>query len=123
MDWIIKNTNRLKFHTNLRELFKGGWIDIYKYNWVVSDLDFYGPDPKELFVNFEDDYFILTPHQFQKIIDTDFQLIWGVISAIPINEVINFANGLPPFADGNDEIWENGNLQIGKYCGGNNCMG
>jgi len=112
MNWIIESTERLKFHTNLNELFKGDWIDIYKYNWIVSDLDFYYIDPEDFSVNFEDDYFILTPDQFQKIVDTDFQLIWGVICAIPINETINFKDNLPPFADGNSELWKNGNLQV-----------
>ncbi len=110
MNWIINNTKKLSFHTNLSELLKPIIGHLNSFHWILSDLDFISNE--ELSINFEKDFFILSNEDFTKLLDSNTQIIWGVICAIQKNELINFDKNNLPFADGNDLIWKNDNFQI-----------
>ena len=110
MDWIIRNTKKIEFHTNLREILKPIFEDLENYNWFLCDLDFV--TDKSLPINFDEDYFKLTSEEFQKIINSHTQIIWGVISAVPKNMVIEIDENNLPFVEGNELVWKNNNLQI-----------
>ena len=63
-------------------------------------------------INFDKDYFILKNEDFQKIADSRTQIIWGVISAVPKSFAVEVDTENLPFVEGNDLVWENGNLQV-----------
>jgi hypothetical protein len=88
MNWIIRSTKSIKFHTNLHEVLKPIWEDLFEYNWVLTDLDFMSDD-NEIYIDFDHDYFILNKEQFEKLYQSDTQIIWGIISAIPKNAELN----------------------------------
>lgn len=110
MNWIIRDTTKIDFHTNLNEILKPILTDLQDYNWLLCDLDFIAENP--LPINFDKKYFILKNEDFQKIINSQTQIIWGVISAIPQNIPIKVNENNLPFVEGNDLVWENGNLQV-----------
>ncbi|PBI91603.1 hypothetical protein BSF41_12050 [Flavobacterium sp. ACN2] len=110
MNWIIQKSDKLEFHTNLKEILKPILFEIQEYNWVISDLDFISD--KELPINYEKEFVILTSQEFNEILNSQTQFIWGVISGFPKdNEIVIDENNLP-YAEGNDLIWKNGNFQI-----------
>lgn len=110
MNWIIRNTSKIEFHTNLNEILKPISADLENYNWFLCDLDFMSDSP--LPINFDKDYFILKNEDFQKIADSRTQIIWGVISAVPKSFAVEVDTENLPFVEGNDLVWENGNLQV-----------
>lgn len=87
MNWIIRSTKKVKFHTNLQEILKPIWNNLTEYDWVLTDLDYMSD--KELPINFNHDYFILNQEQFKLLYQSDAQIIWGIISAVPKNSELN----------------------------------
>ena len=63
-------------------------------------------------INFDENYFILKNEDFQKIVNSQTQIIWGVLSAVPKNIDVKIDENNLPFVEGNDMVWENGNLQV-----------
>lgn len=110
MNWIIRNTERIKFHTFLDEILKPISEDLENFNWFLCDLDYISDST--LPINFDEDYFILNNKEFQKIVDSQIQIIWGVISAVPKNIDIEINKNDLPFVEGNDLVWKNGNFQV-----------
>ncbi|MDR6489214.1 hypothetical protein J2799_003753 [Chryseobacterium vietnamense] len=83
MNWIIRSTKKVEFHTNLREVLKPIRNDLATYKWILTDLDFISD--KQLPINFDEDYFILDSMEFEKLYHSNTQIIWGIISAVPNN--------------------------------------
>ena len=110
MNWIIRNTKKIKFHTNLSETLKPILENIENYNWFLCDLDFMAD--KSLPINFDEDYFKLNNEEFLKIVNSETQIIWGVISAVPKNIEIEIDENNLPFVEGNELIWKNDNFQV-----------
>ncbi|MDR6919448.1 hypothetical protein [Chryseobacterium sp. 2987] len=81
MNWIIRSIKKVKFHTNLQEILKPVWKNITAYNWILTDLDFM-PDGT-IPINFDHDFFILNHGQFERIYNSNTQIIWGIIAAVP----------------------------------------
>lgn len=78
----------MKFHTNLHEVLKPIWKNLFEYDWVLTDLDFMSDD-NEIHIDFDHDYFVLNKEQFEKLYQSNTQIIWGIISAIPKNVELN----------------------------------
>jgi len=115
MNWIIKNTKKLGCHTNLNNLLSKNWIDISDYNWLFSDLNvinYAGYEGKTLPLDFREDYFLPSYDDFKKVVESDIQIIWGVISAVNKNESPIFDKTNLPYVEGNDLVWENNNFQV-----------
>ncbi|CAD0006770.1 hypothetical protein [Flavobacterium chungangense] len=112
MNWIIRNTEKLYCHTNLNDLLNSSWINISEFNWVMSDLDVINFSKEQLPIDLKDDYSIITPENLKKIVKTDSQIIWGVISAVKKTEEPIFDIKNPPFAEGNDDVWINDKFQV-----------
>ncbi|KRB56361.1 hypothetical protein [Flavobacterium sp. Root186] len=110
MNWIIHHTDKLDFHTNLKELLKPISSEIESFNWLISDFEFISD--KILPIHHEKDFFVLTSEEFREILNSNTQLIWGFVSGFSKNEQISFDENNLPFVEGNDLIWENGNFQI-----------
>ena len=110
MNWIIRKTDKLEFHTNLTELLRPIFEDLKTCNWVLSDLDFIAHE--EIPIEFGEDYYILEQEDFEKLAKARVQIIWGVISAIPKNETIDLDQNNLPYVEGNDNVWKDGNLQL-----------
>ncbi|RQO37840.1 hypothetical protein DBR39_13200 [Chryseobacterium sp. KBW03] len=83
MNWIIRSTKKVKFHTNLQEVLKPIWDDLVVYKWILTDLDFISDQP--LPINFDEDFFILNNPEFEKLYKSNTQIIWGIISAVKDN--------------------------------------
>ncbi|REC61917.1 hypothetical protein DRF65_12880 [Chryseobacterium pennae] len=81
MNWIIRSTKKVKFHTNLQEILKPIWENLPIYNWVLTDLDFVSDD--DIPINFEQDFFTLNQQQFEQIYHSRTQINWGIIAAVP----------------------------------------
>ncbi|TDO71071.1 hypothetical protein EV143_11063 [Flavobacterium chryseum] len=110
MNWILKNTDKLEFHTSLTELLYPIFEDLKNCNWVLSDLDFIAHE--EITIEFGKEYYILDEKDFEKFAKAKVQIIWGVISAIPKNESIELDINNLPYVEGNDDVWKDGNLQL-----------
>ena len=111
MNWIIKSTRKLYCHTNLNNLLSS-WLDVSEFNWVMSDLDVINFSKKKLPIDFRENYSILSSENFKRIIETDIQIIWGVISAVRKSETPKFDKKNFPYVEGNDEVWECDKFQV-----------
>lgn len=103
MNWIIRTTKTVRFHTNLHEILKPIWNDLKEYNWMLTDLDFISDQKTP--INFEHDFFILNREQFKEVYESDTQIIWGIISAVPkgINLDKNFISNL---SAEHEKVWK-----------------
>lgn len=110
MNWIIQKTEKLEFHTDLKELLKPILKEIESYNWVISDFEFISE--KILPINHGEDFFILSNQEFNEVINSNSQFIWGVISGFQKDEQIKIDEKKLPYSDGNNLVWENENFQI-----------
>ena len=111
MNWIIRDTKKLYCHTNLNNLLNS-WIDISEFEWVLSDLDVINFTKKKLPIDFNKSFSVIKSDNFKKIIETDIQIVWGVISAINKSENLKFDKNDSPFVEGNDNVWINDNFQV-----------
>lgn len=110
MNWIIQKSNKLQFHTNLSEVIKPIKSDVKDYYWLVADLD-YIADSAELPVNFQQDFFILSPAELEQLLSKHVQIIWGAILGFPKLIEINLSEDKLPYVEGNDAIWKAGCIQ------------
>ena len=111
MNWIIRDTKKLYCHTNLNNLLNV-WIDISEFEWILSDLDVINFTKKKLPIDFNKSFSVITSDDFKKIIETDIQIVWGVISAINKSENPKFDKNNSPFVEGNNNVWINDNFQV-----------
>ncbi|WP_426479424.1 hypothetical protein ACP3T3_08275 [Chryseobacterium sp. CBSDS_008] len=84
MNWIIRTTKKVKFHTNLQEVLKPIWDNLGVYHWILADLEF-TPNGQPIPINYDQDFFILNHQQFEQLYKSSPQIIWGIISAVPNN--------------------------------------
>ncbi|ANF51876.1 hypothetical protein A0O34_15755 [Chryseobacterium glaciei] len=111
MNWIIRSTKIVKFHTNLLEVLKPIWKDFIDYDWVLTDLDFMTDD--EIPINFDKDYFVLNKEEFETLYQSSTQIIWGIISAVPKNTQIDF-NLISNLSAEDEKAWKPNEFLIEK---------
>ena len=114
MNWIIRNTSKLKFHTNISILLKPIEKEIEDLKWLISDLEINTSEMEKLPINHEKNWFLISSIEMKTICETDTQIVWGVFSGIDKDLEFDTENIEVPYAEGNDRIWENGNLQVEK---------
>ena len=112
LNWIIRNTSKLKYHTNLNVLLEPIKDDITDLKWLISDLDINTSEMKKLPINNEKDGFLISSEEMKTICETDTQIVWGAFSGIDKNTELKTDKIEFPYAEGNAEIWKNGNLQV-----------
>ena len=112
MNWIIRSTKKIDFHTNLNKLLNSSWIEISEFNWVMSDLDVINFSGQKLPIDLTENYSLVNPENFKNIVETKIQIIWGVISAVKKTEKPIFDKKNFPFVEGNDEVWDNDKFQV-----------
>ncbi len=86
--------------------------DIQNLKWLVSDLEINTSEMEILPIYNEKDWFLISSQEMKTICETDTQIVWGVFSGIDSNAELQTDRIEFPYADGNNEIWKNGNLQI-----------
>lgn len=111
MNWIISESDKLSCHTELQALLKPILSEIEGLTWLISDLEYQEGYPPNLPVDNEHEYFILSPSQFEILVASTVQIIWGVFLGIPADRTIVVDERNLPFAEFNDLIWKNGNIQ------------
>lgn len=112
VNWIIRNTCKLKFHTNLKALLEPIQDEISNLKWLISDLEMNTDRLKYLPVNHDKEWFLISAEEMKVLCKTEIQIIWGVFVGILETQEIEPSQIDLPFADGNGQIWENGNLQV-----------
>ena len=112
MNWIIRNTSKLKFHTNFDVLLRPIENEIERFNWLVNDLEINTSEMQKLPINHDKDWFLINSDQMNTLRRTDTQIIWGAFSAIDKKLQFEVTDEKLPYAEGVSEIWKNGNLQV-----------
>jgi hypothetical protein len=112
LNWIIRSTKNLQSHTNLINLLNSSWIDISEFNWLVSDVDLVNFSKHTLPIDLGENYSILSSENFKKLIKSNTQIIWGVISAVKKSENPKFDKINFPYVEGNDDVWKNDEFQV-----------
>lgn len=112
MNWIIKNRDKLRFHTNLNVLLRPIENDIQRFNWLINDLEINSSELENLPINHERDWFFITSEQMEELRISDTQIVWGAFSAIDNKINLEINEDMLPYAKGVSEIWNNGNLQV-----------
>jgi hypothetical protein len=111
MNWIIRSTKKIESHTNLNNLLSS-WLDVTEFNWLMSDIDVVTFSNEKLNYEFQKNYSVISSENFKKIIETNIQIIWGVISAVKKNEMPTFDQVNFPYVEGNDDVWKNNKFQV-----------
>jgi hypothetical protein len=109
MNWVIKNSRKIKFQTDLEEILRPIWNDLVNFKWIITDVDFISDT--EIPLNFEKDFFILNRDEFEKLMKSRTQIIWGVISAVNSEYEIIQENILKISAE-NNTVWKENIFQI-----------
>lgn len=78
----------------------------------MSDLDVINFSKEKLPIDFRENYSIVSPENFKRIIETDIQIIWGVISAVRKSEIPKLDKKYFPHVEGNNQVWENDKFQV-----------
>jgi len=112
MNWIIRNISKLRFHTNLEILLKPIENDIQRFNWLINDLEINSSEIDSLPISHGKDWFYITSEQMEELRISNTQIIWGAFSAIDSQKQIEITDEILPFAEGVQQIWKNGNLQV-----------
>ena len=99
-------------HTNLNNLLDSSWIDISEFNWFMSDVDLVNFSKYTLPIDLHKNYSILSSENFKKLIESNAQIIWGVISAVKKSENPKFDKENFPYVEGNDAVWKNDEFQV-----------
>lgn len=86
--------------------------DIVRFKWLVADLEINTSELEQLPINHSKDWFLISSGEMEKIRKTDAQIIWGAFSAIDKGIDIKVTEDILPSAEGVEEIWKNGNLQV-----------
>ena len=76
----------LEYYTMLKKVLYNLELNDKDYMWLISDIEAYpNKEEYEELIN-QKDYLLLTTKQLIKMLeDDDFQWIWAVFSAIPLN--------------------------------------
>lgn len=111
MNWVIQGSKKLTCHTLLNEILIPILNEVKDYNWIFSDVEYNESKSKNLPINMDDEYFFLTPKQFEIILNADVQIWWGVILGVPNHFKITIDKDNIPFAEGSKIIWKDGNIQ------------
>jgi len=59
MDWIIRNSDKMEFHTHLNIILLPIIDDLKDINWLISNLEYHIFLIENLLVNHKQDYFML----------------------------------------------------------------
>jgi len=112
MNWIIRKTAKMDFHTNLKAILSPIKDEIKQLDWLISDLEYNNIYRVEnLPVDYDHDYFLLPAEQFDRLVAADMQIIWAVILGIPETHATTVDLENLPYADCNAEVWKNGCIQ------------
>ncbi|WP_312296465.1 hypothetical protein [Chryseobacterium sp.] len=111
MNWIIRSTKKVKFHTNLQEVLHPVWKELSLYHWVMTDLDFICDDP--IPINFDHDFFVLDHEQFECIYNSNTQFIWGIIAAVP-HTAGNSSSSISQLSAEDPEVWKSNHFLIAE---------
>lgn len=109
MTQIIRNTRKLLYHTNLRELIKPIRDEFSSYNWLLTNHDYILFDYKTKGLvdklNYNTDRIEFSGQELLEIIDTrEIQFIWGVFCGVS-NQIPTIGKKDLPFADCNPKVW------------------
>jgi len=109
MTQILRKTNKLKFHTDLKELIKPFKVEFPTFKWMLTNQDYIVLDyeTKGLVnqLDFGIDRIIFEGDELLEIIESrEVQFIWGVFCAFE-NNVPKLDKDQLPFADCNSKIW------------------
>jgi len=110
MDWLIRESEQIRFHTDLRAILAPFTDNLDKYCWFISDLELLPDQFQRLKINLDLDYLLLSAKELKTIWDAQF--IWGTILAIPRSLTLTFRPDVLPYVEGNDSIWRPGNIQL-----------
>ncbi|KQM75228.1 hypothetical protein ASE74_20625 [Pedobacter sp. Leaf216] len=113
MTYILEKTEKLKFHTNLRELLYPIIESIGDYNWLLTNQDYFIFDFEQKGevhkLDFESKKIEFSGSEFKALVETrNIQFIWGVFCAF-IGEIPSLKSEEFPFADCNENIWKKPN--------------
>ena len=102
MNWIVKNNKRTRFQTNLKEVLKPIWKELEFDKCIILDVDFMTNDV--IPINFDHEYFELTYGEFQKLMLSDTQIIWGIFLFINEDCKIDWSI-LNKFSSEDEKVW------------------
>jgi hypothetical protein len=111
MNWAITETDKFDYFTPLKEVLRPILDDIGKLKWLITDVEYLAFSKDVLPVNLNDDHFILSAVEFDKLVTADVQFIWGVFLGIPQDVDLKVDIHDLPYADTNPNIWKRDNLQ------------
>jgi len=111
MNWILKDSDKIEFHTKLSIVLKPIEAELKDMNWLITDFDYLPLSKEDLPIDLNHDYFVLSFKDFQRLIHADMQIIWGVLLGIPSTFLIEVDKDNLPYAEFNNLVWKDGNIQ------------
>ncbi len=109
MTRIIRESNKLQYHTDLKEIIKPFKTEFASYNWLLTNQDYILLDYNKKGVvdklDFNVDRISFQGLELLEIIENrEIQFVWGVFCGFK-NSIPSLDNSELPYADCNPEIW------------------
>lgn len=103
MNLILIDSDQVRGHTDLKDVFKPFRDEVSNYNWLITDFEVY---PCEIFNG--SSVWITGKELLELVENNNIQFIWGVISAFYNNIKLDVDKMLfKPIAEGNKQLWSN----------------
>lgn len=83
MNWIIRKSDKMDFHTNLNIILEPIKAELKNLNWLITDLEFNNIYRiEDLPVNYDHDYFILSSKQFSDLVAADLSILSTLLNSV-----------------------------------------
>ncbi|AZI39630.1 hypothetical protein [Epilithonimonas vandammei] len=109
MNWVIKHSKKIKYHTDLKEILKPIWSELLDYKWIITDVEFL--TDSQIPLNYDTDYFFLDKNEFESLMISDTQIVWGIIAAVKNDYEIRTENIIKLSCE-SDEVWKENTFLI-----------
>ena len=112
MNWVLDDTTKLRFHTNLEILLVPIAKQLRELKWIAGDLDINSDRLEELPIGHDKDLYHLNANEMDYCRQLYPQIVWGYFVGIHRNTEWNLQVKQIPHIEGNQSIWSSDSRQI-----------
>lgn len=100
----------MPYHTHLGVILTPLKEDIKNFQWLIADVEYQWAED-DFPLNMEDEYLIVSPDTFQRVLNQNTQIIWGSFLGMPKSKKLKIDTEDIPYVESNPLVWEPGNIQ------------
>ena len=112
MNWVLEDTTKLRFHTNLEILLVPIAKQLRELKWIASDLDINSDRLEVLPIGHDKGLYHLSAKEMDYCRQLHPQIVWGYFVGIYRNTEWDLEGKKVPHIEGNQSIWSSDSRQI-----------